>query len=110
MAMRPLLLVADATLFAVRAHVAAVTAVLERLQRMPDPTSPAHVIASPQCFHQRHYTLARIPGDPSLLARACHFLHVLRADPHLLQFARGYRPDTILLADGEWRWPVLSGH
>jgi hypothetical protein len=110
MALRPLLLVAGATLFAVRTHVAAVAAVLERLQRMLDLTNPAHVIASPQPFHQRHYTPARIPGDLSLLARVNHFLHVLRADQRLLQFARTVRLDTIPLAGGEWCWPDLPGH
>jgi len=110
MALRPLLLVAGATLLAACAQVSAVAAVVKRVQRMLDLTNPVRAIASPQLFHQRHCTHARLSGDPSLLARANYFLQVLRAKQCLLQCALEYRPGTILLADGEWRWPVLSGH
>jgi hypothetical protein len=37
-------------------------------------------------------------------------MQVLRADKRLLQFARTYRLDSILLADGERRRPILSGN
>jgi cyclohexadienyl dehydratase len=79
-------------------------------QRMLDLTNWAHVIASPQPFHQTDYAYALAPGDPSLLERVDRFMQVLRADKRLLQFARTYRLDSILLADGERRRPILSGN
>ncbi len=79
-------------------------------QRMLDLTNWARVIASPQPFHQTDYAYALAPGDPSLLARVDRFMQVIRADKRLLQFARKYRLDAILLADGERREPVVSGN
>ena len=77
-------------------------------QRMLDLTNWARVITSPQPFHQTDYAYALAPGDPSLLRRVDRFMQVIRADKRLLQFARKYRLDTILLADGERPAPVLS--
>jgi cyclohexadienyl dehydratase len=79
-------------------------------QRMLDLTSWARVIGPPQPFHQTDYAYALAPGDPSLLARVDRFMQAIRADKRLLQFARKYRLDAILLADGDRREPVLSGN
>lgn len=79
-------------------------------QRMLDLTTWARVIASPQPFHQTDCAYALAPGDPSLVARVDRFMQVIRADKRLLQYARKYRLDPILIADGERRKPVQSGN
>jgi cyclohexadienyl dehydratase len=79
-------------------------------QRMLDLTNWARVIAPPQPFHLTDYAYALAPGDPSLLLRVDRFMQVIRADKRLLQFARKYRLDAILLADGERPAPALPGN
>ena len=79
-------------------------------QRLLDLTNWARVIASPQPFYPTDYAYALAPGDLSLLARVDRFMQAIRADKRLLQFARNYRLDPILLADDERREPILSGN
>jgi len=72
-------------------------------KRVLDMTTWARIIAPPQPFHMTDYAYALAPGDPSLLQRVNLFMHTIKQDQRLQQFARRHKLEAIRIQDGEQR-------